>query len=147
MSDRRASRWPARVCQRVGRRGAFLLILGIIFILKGESLLILDLTAAEWAAREHAFRLFDPQAWANLFIAAGILGISSAFVHTRDRRYSDAIGFAAIQGVAVAWSASLWATALWGSAAGSTAAARSGLSWTLVVASVALIAGWSEAPK
>lgn len=146
--NRRDLTWSKRAVQRVGRRGAFLLLVGFIFILRGNSFLYNDFSSAELAAYEYAFNMFVPSAWGILFMVSGVIAASASVLRTTGagyKKFSDATGFAALQGVALAWACSKWLSVAFGD--GGSLALRGALSWTIIVALVALIAGWEEAPR
>jgi hypothetical protein len=125
-----------------GRRGAFLFIFGVIFVLRGEALVRYPLDELETQAVTSAIRLFPLEWWGVLFTASGIVAVARVVVPQCLSRGAEIAGFACLQGIATAWAFAIWLAALSGE--GGPLAFRMALAWTLVVGAVALVSGWAE---
>lgn len=130
---------PARVgtwARYLGRRGAFLVIFGILFILRGEVKLQGHFTPIEQQSFGLATRIAPLEVWGWAAIVVGVVAVVSALLS------HDGHGFAALQTYAGLWAL---AAALTWVVDGSPMAARTALSWTTTVAAIFIVSGWPEA--
>lgn len=126
--------WPAlpsparRVLSRVGRRGAYLITFGSVYVLLGVR------EAESGPAYAVAEQLMPLTWWRWGFLACGLVAVAAGSLLPPPK----AIGFAALQLVALAWGGAILAAAL--DPAVSADAGQRGLQWLLVAASTQIVA-------
>jgi hypothetical protein len=133
------------VTSRLGRRGAVLLIFGTIWCVHGIRL------ATDDRPRPGVMPLAElvplPVIGA-VWITVGLLGIAYAFRRGPDR---DIVGFHALVGLSLAWSATYaWSWVLYlvpGPPLGAGHAWSGALIWAAAAALVIVCSGWAEAPQ
>ena len=105
------------------RRGALLLLIGLIYVLVG-SFYAFDERSAATAQVQYSFaaQLFPIVAWGVVWLACGAVGVAAAFHRPWNR-----IGFAVLTGWSMLWGTLAFLTAI---TDGSPRAAIAGLIWT-----------------
>lgn len=126
--------WPRlpspvrRVLSRVGRRGAYLITFGAVYVLLAAGPL------ESQPVYVYAEMLMPLSWWRAAFLVCGLVGIGAGSLLPPPK----AIGFAALQVVALAWGGSIVAAAI--DPAVSADAGQRGLQWLLVAVSTQIVA-------
>lgn len=124
--------WPRlpspvrRVLSRVGRRGAYLIVFGLVFILLAAE------PFESTPAFAYAEALMPLAWWRATFGVCGIIAVAAGSLLPPPK----AIGFAALQFAALSWGGSILAAVLDPTV---TDAGRGGLLWLLVAASTQIV--------
>jgi hypothetical protein len=142
-------RRPWSLIRTIGRRGIFLVMFGLIYLVVGASVISID---------QHRFAdvspdigpFLDSPLWGIMWIAAGLLAVVVGIYRFR-RPPADAMGFGGLLVPPAVWtifySLSLLVYLLTGGEFG-RATAISGISvWTFVWSVILLVAGWPEAEQ
>lgn len=129
----------------VGRRGAFLAAQGSLFVAYGYALVVTVgprppderkvYTVVEMVAPLHW--------WAALWIATGLLSLAAAWC--RRARFTRALAFSGLMGLATLWATGLGAADLV-TGVDDTNSWLAGLLFLALMASIAVVAGWAEPP-
>lgn len=146
-----------RLPPHIGRRGAFLIAKGLLFVFYGLALskVVSNYPPPQLAAFGVLERLLPLESWATVWIAVGtfavLAGLMPRLPATRPRplayRWLAGIpirhtAFGCLMGVATLWSAGLLATYLTDQPVPNTWVAA--LAFLSIMASSAIVAGWEE---
>jgi len=128
----------------VGRRGVFLIMFGVIYLVFGVSTLTIqaprfdDIPWIGW--------LLDSNLWALLWLAGGVVAVANGVL--RARRAGDEFGFVALLIPPAVWTVfylgSFTAWVMTGGDAGSLRSIAAVMVWSTEWTVVLLIAGWPE---
>lgn len=133
-----------QLATRLGRRGAFLLCIGTVWVIYGTGVL----------QRGSRFGYFPPDVsavldspwWGVAWTATGLLGVACAF---RRAPGEDTAGFVGLQLPPLAWfliSIGSWVTS-WFTDYGGANYWMSAAVWAAVLAAVYVVSGWPETPE
>ena len=128
-----------KLARRVGRRGACLLLFGLIMLVYGYAFAIVPLSPAARAALAVPLQIASQTTWGAAWMAAGGLAIAASPL----RPGRDGIGFVPLIGMSALWSLSYFAA----QALGVPRAALGGLIWAAMVTLLLVIAGWPEVDR
>ena len=129
---------------RLGRRGSALLVLGLIWVLRGAGVLTTRDRVGPPPPYLHEQLTHGPLS--AIWMTTGALALLAAW---RTHPGKDAFGFAALvvppilHVVSYAWG---WLTLVTRHGEGSASSLSSALIWLSIVALILIIAGWAEAP-
>jgi hypothetical protein len=127
-----------RFKRRIGRRGTILACYGLVWILYGYGQLISP--QPDQRGLRLSLRLMPLDAWAWLWIAAGVLAVVCAWAPPG----RDAAAFVGLVLIVVPWTASYLVTWLLGEYPRGWVAAAI---WTVITVPVMVVAGWPEPPR
>ncbi len=135
---------PGPLIRTFGRRGVFLLMFGVIYLVMGTSVLLVD--ASRFTAIPLVGPFLDHPLWGLMWLAAGITAIVNGAMRAWTR--SDEIGFGALLIPPGAWSI-FYATSTVVHLATRGDEGRTAVSgfavWALVWFVVVLVSGWPDA--
>lgn len=128
--------------RRVGRRGAYLLIKSVVYLIHGWLYLTESATPALRAALRMPLAVAPLRVWAAVWLAAGLVAAISAFARSPA---ADRWGFLALIAVGSFWAVSYGWAAVAGWSAGTFARGLLGFAFYAAIAGVVVVvAGWRE---
>ncbi|MEU5976400.1 hypothetical protein [Streptomyces sp. NPDC047315] len=127
-----------RARSRLGRRGAYLVCLGTVWVLYGAGLLVQPVP--DTRGLRHVLALAPMDVWAWCWIVAGVVAVVAAWKPTG----RDWPGFAALTVMLVLWALSY--AAAWAGGEYSRGWIAAAI-WAAVGAGCAVVAGWPEPPR
>lgn len=135
---------PGWLIRRYGRRGVFLLMFGMIYLVVGMNILLIP--APRFAAVAAVGAVLDSPLWGVMWVSGGALAVG--FALARPRRVHDEIGFIGLLVPAFAWTifhtVSLLSWAFTGGEHGSPRSLSGVAAWSFVWTVVLLISGWPD---
>lgn len=135
---------PGWLILHYGRRGVFLLMFGLIYLLVGVNVLIVD--APRFASVAVLGPLLDSQLWGLMWIVGG--GLAVGYGVARSRQVHDGVGFGGLLVPATVWTIFYVVSfASWVGTGGEHGSPRSlsGIAaWSFVWTVVLLISGWPD---
>ncbi len=125
---------------RLGRRGAVLALLGVIYLLVG----VAHLTTPASDYQQNVLRVLVNVAplsvWGVAWVTLGLMAVVAAFLRQRHPRL-DTLGYTSLAGLATLWAAGYGATAI----AFGVSRSLLGLAvWGALAGTLFIIAGWPE---
>lgn len=128
-----------KVMKRLGRRGAFLMAMGIAWVGLGYSILSVPAPPAQTTGLTIILAALPLHMWGWVWITAGTLGIAHSGVQDVGR---DQVGFTALALPTAAWSAGYLAD--WLAFGGYSRGWVTSLVYAALCASIVIAAGWPE---
>lgn len=130
--------------QRIGRRGAYLLIKSTVYLTHGWLFLTEPATPALRAALRLPLSVAPLKVWGAVWLAAGLVAAVSAFAGDPRR---DRWGFLALIAVGSFWAAAYGWAAVAGWSAGTFARGLLGFAFYAAISGVVIVvAGWPDEP-
>jgi hypothetical protein len=120
-----------------GRRGAVLMLLGVLFVLIGLQLIIQPLNPTVSKQLKYAFTLAPANFWGSVFILAGGISILSG-----KWKVFHAYGYGSLTLVSSGWAFFYFLSF----ASGTNGASRQFVTWLAISILVLIISGWPESP-
>lgn len=136
---------PGPLIRRFGRRGVFLMMFGLVYVVFGGS--VLSIAMPRFAAVAMLGSFLDSSAWGVMWVVGGVVAMVNGFY--RYRSHADAPGFTALLVPPVVWSIFYATSAVSYVATGGVFGRITSISgvavWALVWLVVTLVSGWPDA--